>query len=161
MILQSETGINKQFVVPVPGEGSPFLEKMKNGPPCSQEVNWAERYRRRRGNTIKNSVFGVMSAATRGEANLTPDGPAFTNYPFMNSNPRRVTLKWPEKGDALKLTFLPDSLQEVLSIGARKFRCRPTKVLTLDGAEVEDIELIRDGDQLILVSDDKAIASEI
>ncbi|GAB4837568.1 hypothetical protein Ancab_002418 [Ancistrocladus abbreviatus] len=160
MMLQSKTVINKQLVVPVTGEGSALLEKMKNGPPCSQEVNWAERYRRRRGNTFKNSVFGVMSAAARGEANLMPDGPTFTSYPFMNSNPPRVTLKWPEKGDASKLTFLPDSLQELLSIGARKFGCRPTKVLTLDGAEVEDIELIRDGDQLILVSDDRAIASE-
>jgi hypothetical protein len=30
----------------------------------------------------------------------------------------------------------------------------PTKVLTIEGAEVDEVELIRDGDRLVLVSDD-------
>ena len=52
-----------------------------------------------------------------------------------------------------KLVLLPDSLQGLLDIGAKKFGFCPTKVLTKDGAEIEDIEIIRDGDHLILASD--------
>ena len=66
----------------------------------------------------------------------------------------RVTLCCPEKGKAArKLVLLPQSLQELLDIGGKKFSFTPTKVLTKEGAEVEDIELIRDGDHLILVSE--------
>lgn len=48
-----------------------------------------------------------------------------------------------------KLIFLPDSIEELLELGAQKFNCTPTRVL-FDGAHVEDIALIRDGDHLIL-----------
>lgn len=36
-----------------------------------------------------------------------------------------------------------------------KFRFTPAKVLTKDRAEIDDIELIRDGGHLILASDDE------
>lgn len=39
-------------------------------------------------------------------------------------------------------------------MGAKKFRFYPTKIVTKEGAEVEDIEVIRDGDHLVLLSED-------
>ncbi|TMW84310.1 hypothetical protein EJD97_025446, partial [Solanum chilense] len=45
---------------------------------------------------------------------------------------------------------LPDSIQELLDIGAEKFHISLTEVLTEDGAVIEDIAVIRDGDHLVL-----------
>ncbi|GAB2284890.1 hypothetical protein Dimus_019343 [Dionaea muscipula] len=151
MLLQSSNSkheIGRQLVVMVPGDGIPQLGKIKT----EGGVSWDLR-RRSRGNAFKNSLFGVMTAAARGETNLTPDACSFSsNSPILSSHRPRVILKCPEKDESSKLLlFLPDSLQELLEIGARKFSCDPIKILTQDGAEVEDIELIRDGDHLILV----------
>jgi len=64
----------------------------------------------------------------------------------------RITLSCPEKGEgAKKLLFLPDSLEELLRLGAKKFDCSPTKILTIEGAQIDDIDVIRDGDHLVLV----------
>jgi len=72
----------------------------------------------------------------------------------MNGIVARVTLICPEKGEhAAKLAFLPNSLEELLDIGAKKFDFSPTKILTKEGAEIDDIDLIRDGDHLIIASD--------
>lgn len=66
----------------------------------------------------------------------------------------RVTISCPEKGEvAGRLTILPDSLQELLAIGAQRFGVSLTKVLLKDGGLIEDIEVIRDGDHLILAGD--------
>lgn len=67
----------------------------------------------------------------------------------------RVILSCPEKGEhARKLVFLPRSLEELLDIGAKKFDLiSPTKILTTEGAEIDDINLIRDGDHLIIAHD--------
>ena len=51
---------------------------------------------------------------------------------------------------------LPERLQELLDIGAQKFGFSPTKVLTKDGTQVDDIAVVRDGDKLVLASDDGA-----
>lgn len=72
----------------------------------------------------------------------------------MNQLPARVTVSCPENGEhAKKLVFLPKSLQELLDIGANKFDFSPTKIFNEEGAEIEDINLIRDGDLLILARD--------
>lgn len=65
----------------------------------------------------------------------------------------RVTISCPEKGNAAKLVLLPNSIQELLEIGAKKFGFYATKILTQEGAEIEDIDLIRDGDRLFLAGD--------
>ncbi|MCI00206.1 potassium channel AKT1-like [Trifolium medium] len=66
----------------------------------------------------------------------------------------RVTLSCPQIGkDGGKLTFVPESLEELLDIGAKMFDFSPTKVLTKEGAEIDDIDLIRDGDHLIIAND--------
>ena len=64
-----------------------------------------------------------------------------------------MTISCPEKEQASgKLVLLPGSFQELLDIAAKKFGILPSKVLSKDGAEIDDIEAIRDGDHLIFVS---------
>lgn len=65
----------------------------------------------------------------------------------------RVTISCPEVKDGEgKLIRLPGSLQELLDMGAKKFSISPRKVLTKEGALIEDIHVIRDGDHLIISS---------
>ncbi|OAY73666.1 Potassium channel AKT1 [Ananas comosus] len=115
---------------------------------------------RRRAN-FHNSLFGVITSAhvNKVTASYTPLlGPleAFGGNYYRNSL-LRVTISCPEKGNtAGKLVLLPESMEEPLDIGAKKFGFLPTKVLTKDGAEVDDVKLIRDGDHLILASNDDA-----
>lgn len=76
------------------------------------------------------------------------------NIRSMNGVVARVTLYCPEKGEhARKLVFLPKSLEELLHIGAKKFDISPTKILNREGAEIDDIDLIRDGDHLVIARD--------
>ncbi|KAM3759348.1 hypothetical protein ACB098_01G113700 [Castanea mollissima] len=122
--------------------------------PPPREVRWSENRPRRRPNNFHNSLIGVMSAAKAGGGDPIPSGGSFRSTQSVSSYPARVTLSCPEKGEvAVKLVLLPDSLQELLDIGAKKFGFLPNKVLTKEGAQVEEIELIRDGDHLVLVSD--------
>ncbi|KAK7384745.1 hypothetical protein VNO78_30446 [Psophocarpus tetragonolobus] len=141
--------------------------------PPNQELAWFDNHQRRRISPFQNSFFGIMSTTNYG-----PLKPTFHfrilnfNIAFIsdkkdfsiasqNSNTSkeelaardtiRVTVNCPEKGEhAKKLLFLPNSLEELLRIGAEKFGFSPTKILTKEGAEIEDILVIRDGDHLIL-----------
>lgn len=130
-------------------------------PPLADESSGRNRLRRKSIN-FQNSLFGIMSAAgVDGDDRTQIPGPVTPMLPFsrMNSsdyhlNTVRVTISCPEKSDvAKKLILLPASLGELLNIGAQKFGCSLSKVLTVGGAEVDDIEVIRDGDHLLLVSD--------
>lgn len=72
---------------------------------------------------------------------------------YGNQN-ARVTIHCPEKQDIpATLIRLPKSFQELLDIGSRKFELSVSKVLIKDGGLIDDIEVIRDGDHLILASD--------
>ncbi|KAK3033875.1 hypothetical protein RJ639_032780, partial [Escallonia herrerae] len=116
----------------------------------ANEISWSSNNRRRRSNTFHNSLFGIMSAANRHRRGLA-ESPA--PQTMGSQVAARVTIKCPEKGDAAMLVRLPESLQQLLDIGGQKFGFSPTKVLTKDGALIEDVALIRDGDQIILASD--------
>ncbi|TQD70764.1 hypothetical protein C1H46_043701 [Malus baccata] len=110
---------------------------------------------RRMDKIFRNSLFGFMSAANTNTGEKDRDIVASTGSlarsTSRNSYPARVTLSCPKKGQtAAKLVLLPDSLQQLLDLGAKKFQFTATKVLTEDGAEVEDVELVRDGDHLVL-----------
>ncbi|XP_059460483.1 potassium channel AKT1-like [Corylus avellana] len=129
----------------------PYLHE--NVPPAREET-WSDSRPRRRANNFHDSLIGVMSAANAGVTDLIASGGSFASVRSLNSFPARVTLSCPEKGEVTgKLVLLPLSLQELLDVGAKKFGFSPSKVLTKEGAEIEDIELIRDGDHLVLVSD--------
>ncbi|XP_048228085.1 potassium channel AKT1 isoform X2 [Ricinus communis] len=119
--------------------------------PAPETINTDSRQRRRVDN-FNNSLFGFMSGANAGENDLMPSSTGaagFANFTY----PARVTISCPEKGAVDgKLVLLPKSLEELLDIGAKKYGFVPTKILNKEGAEIEDIELIRDGDHLVLTS---------
>ncbi|KAF7803177.1 Potassium channel KAT1 [Senna tora] len=51
-----------------------------------------------------------------------------------------------------KLIILPDSLEELLKIAGQKFvGFKPTKVVSKENAEIDDISVIQDGDHLFLL----------
>lgn len=109
--------------------------------------------RRRKTSNFHNSIFGMMSAAQ-----ATDKGPLSSMNSFnggsIGNYSIRVTISCPEKGDVSgKLVLLPGSLEELLELGAKKFDILASKVLTLDRAEIDDIALIRDGDHIILASE--------
>lgn len=52
-----------------------------------------------------------------------------------------------------RLICLPRSFEELLDVVYRKFGFYPSKILTKEGAHIEEIEVIRDGDHLVVVSD--------
>ncbi|KAK9079970.1 hypothetical protein SSX86_001645 [Deinandra increscens subsp. villosa] len=113
---------------------------------------------RRRPDDFSNSVFGIVSSASRkknaGEMGFMPSPlPMFSAAERMHQI-SRVTISCPEVNEEEgKLIRLPGSMQDLLDIGAKKFSISPKKVITKEGALIEDIEVIRDGDHLILASE--------
>ncbi|XP_029125234.1 potassium channel KAT1 isoform X2 [Cajanus cajan] len=63
-------------------------------------------------------------------------------------------------GHHRKLIILPDSLEELLKIAGEKFGgFNLTKVINTENAEIDDINVIRDGDHLFLLCSDNEILS--
>ncbi|OVA00508.1 Cyclic nucleotide-binding domain [Macleaya cordata] len=165
-LFQSKQETKHQSTVSVDPPGIPYITRYRSEPSIrplpnagitpSMEVLWRGSRQRRKTSNFHNSLFGIMSAAHAGErgAELSPKDPtkAATNSPEFY--PARVTISCPEMGEVVgKLVLLPRSLEELLGIGATKFGFSASKVLTKDRAEIDSIELIRDGDHLILASD--------
>ncbi|KAK7351400.1 hypothetical protein VNO77_10830 [Canavalia gladiata] len=91
--------------------------------------------RRRSFSNFHNSIFGVLSANyDKGDgwtAESSSDG-------GKSNELKRMTLSCLEKGEHVgKLVLVPNSIQELLDIGAKKFGISATKVLTTDGAEID------------------------
>ncbi|TQD76130.1 hypothetical protein C1H46_038352 [Malus baccata] len=164
---ESKKPSKKQTVVPMPED--PILSRpgkfrseptlppyARDGRPFNSDMTSENTLRMDK--SFRNSLFGFMSTANtntgeKDRDNVTSTG-SLTRSTSRNSYPARVTLSCPEKGEtAAKLVLLPDSLQQLLDLGAKKFQFSATKVLTIDRAEIEDIELVRDGDHLVLVGD--------
>ncbi|KAF9662160.1 hypothetical protein SADUNF_Sadunf18G0024400 [Salix dunnii] len=132
----------------------PFSSSLRHDvmPPVP-EVSWPDRPRRRRADNFHNSLVGMMSVASTAENDIISSPASFTGFPSFNYR-ARVTLSCPDRGEvAGKIVALPNSLQELLDTGSKKFGCSASKILTKEGAEIEDIEVLRDGDHLVLVSD--------
>ncbi|KAK7352736.1 hypothetical protein VNO80_18164 [Phaseolus coccineus] len=122
--------------------------------PSTREFTWQDsKGRRRSSSSFHNSLFGMLSTANRERRARESE-----NSETVRRNERelpRVIISCPEKGEhAGKLVLLPKSLEELLDIGASKFAISPTKILTTEGAEVDHINLIRDGDHLVIAGDD-------
>ncbi|TKY58162.1 Potassium channel AKT1 [Spatholobus suberectus] len=118
--------------------------------PPNQELAWFDNHQRRRVSPFHNSFFGIMSTANYDKRDSTTASQS--SHTSREELPARVMLSCPEKGErAKKLIFLPNSFEELLRIGAEKFDFSPTKILTKEGAEVDDIYVIRDGDLLVLI----------
>ncbi|KAK4265136.1 hypothetical protein QN277_026225 [Acacia crassicarpa] len=123
---------------------------------------------RRRTCNFNNSLFGFMSVAHKGEnmedlifgVNNNEDKCARNNGVGSNGGgggclAARVTITCPEKGDVGgRLVLLPKSLKELIETGVKKFGLLHdnVKVLNNDGAQIDDIDVVRDGDHLVFVS---------
>ncbi|KAL6585815.1 RAC-alpha serine/threonine-protein kinase [Orobanche minor] len=115
---------------------------------------WGGSRPKRRTNNFCNSLFGIMSAAQTGDSGsfVTVEN----GITDSGDTAARVVMSCPEKGDyGGKLVLLPNSLGELLEIGGKKFGISCVRVLTRDGAVIDDIELIRDGDHLVCMSENR------
>ncbi|KAE8670849.1 Potassium channel AKT1 [Hibiscus syriacus] len=112
---------------------------------------------RRRTSSYHNSLFGIMSVKLNVEKDLLvsvhqPMGVKGDGTAVYSA---RVVISCPEKGETTgKLVFVPGSFEELLDIGAKKFGMFGGKVMN-KGGEIEDIQVIRDGDHLLFASDDQ------
>lgn len=170
LFIQSNKLAKSQSVISIyqePSGNRNFLGKFKSEPvmvpaendvPLSfLDVSWSQtRPRRRNSNNFGNSIFGIISAAHTGDRDLLSTVPEIkipeseASYP-----PPRVTISWPEKGHHnAKLVLLPDTFQDLLEVGLKKYGVFPTRVFTKEEAEIDSIELIRDGDHLIFTGDE-------
>ncbi|KAL2517599.1 Potassium channel AKT1 [Abeliophyllum distichum] len=138
-------------------QDAPYLKKYSSEPtlpPLNPEYTLQNGPSRRRTSNFQNSLFGIISAAKK----PNEEGRGVFPSPLGLATPQnraRVVLSCPVRGDAAKnLVLLPDSLQELLDLGYQKFGFHPTKILTKDGALIEDLAVIRDGDHLVLATDD-------
>ncbi|MCO5566672.1 hypothetical protein L7F22_020350 [Adiantum nelumboides] len=96
---------------------------------------------------FENSLFSVLSAPSRGSKGWSF---AYTTHS------RRVTIfeHHPRRRSGGKLISLPESLEELMRIAGKKLQIEPCKVLSMDGAEIHDLSLIRDNDHLYFPSKD-------
>ncbi|KAI3447123.1 hypothetical protein Pfo_003788 [Paulownia fortunei] len=167
-LFDSYKGTKTESAVTIPEEchGVRFLGRFKSeptmlpvNPDCSfpaPDGLWGRSRPRRRTNNFYNSLFGIMSAAQTGESSSLLSVDNATSAAATRTYAVRVTVSCPEKGDfAGKLVLLPHSFQELLEIGAKKYGFFPVKILSKDGAAIDDIELIRDGDHLIFRSENR------
>lgn len=73
-----------------------------------------------------------------------------------------MTVSCPEKGDSAgRLVQLPGSIAELIDVGYQKFGFRAAKVMTKDGYVIEDLAVVRDGDHLILASEDGMVTVQL
>lgn len=78
----------------------------------------------------------------------------YERLPVSSNEIARVTIHCPEEYQtSAVLVCLPESIEELLEVGSQRFGFSPTKVQTKDGALINDIKLIRDGDHLMLSGD--------
>ncbi|KAB2019280.1 hypothetical protein ES319_D08G287300v1 [Gossypium barbadense] len=116
---------------------------------------------RRRTKNFHNSLFGIMSAARNGEKDLLLSVNRNKGVTDSIVTSARVVISCPEIGHAHgKLIVLPGTFKELIEIGAKKFGIFGAKkfgifgakVVTKEGVEIDDIDVIRDGDHLVFVT---------
>ncbi|KAH9608817.1 hypothetical protein KSS87_013255 [Heliosperma pusillum] len=107
---------------------------------------------RRKANTFRNSIFGVISAAQVRKNDLFPTVDQ-GNYPRQVVASRVIVSGLQEGVLVRKLIVLPNSFEDLLDVIANKFGFYPTRIQTECGATIDSIEVIRDGDHLVLTND--------
>ncbi|XP_057810433.1 potassium channel AKT1-like [Salvia miltiorrhiza] len=103
-------------------------------------------------NDFQKSLAGIITSQGR-----PSDGGMILSTPAPPATPRkpiRVFVKRAGSGDDVEgsVMIMPGSLQELMEWGYQKFGFYPTRILTEDGAVIEDLAVIRDGDHLFLSS---------
>ncbi|KAG8381895.1 hypothetical protein BUALT_Bualt05G0020400 [Buddleja alternifolia] len=140
--------------------GAPYLRKYSSSIPIITPENimtndigvgLSNRHLRLPPSYFHNSLAGIITTGRRqnegGRALLSPPINLATPY-----NRDRVIISC-HGDEAGRLVFLPGSLQELLDLGYQKFGFYPTKILTKEGALIEDFDMIRDGDHLFLADE--------
>ncbi|RLN35386.1 hypothetical protein C2845_PM03G21160 [Panicum miliaceum] len=106
--------------------------------------------------SLRNSLFGVLSSSHVNRHDGGGGGGGLSRHErhTQSSSRVRVTISCPEQGSsARKLVFMPETVTQLLEQGGSTFGFAPTRAVTTDGAEVDDPRLVRDGDLLLLVTD--------
>lgn len=107
---------------------------------------------RRKAYNFRNSIFGIMSAAIADRRDFGgEDGVHQQNYVAA-----RVIISWVQEVGKVKkvAVVLPKSFEELQDVAAKKFGFHPSRIEFDGGAEIDCIEVIRDGDHLVLIKDD-------
>ncbi|MCD7449544.1 hypothetical protein HAX54_000384 [Datura stramonium] len=144
--------------------GAPYLKKYQSDPAIhlitpeetaslARETGSSTGRLRRKASLFQNSLIGFMSAPQR--CHEGGSGQDYSSTKIANPRiPGRITIGCLEKAHlGRRVVLLPDSIQELLDIGAQKFGISLTKVLTEDGgALIDDIAVIRYGDHLVLAT---------
>ncbi|GFP80239.1 potassium channel akt1 [Phtheirospermum japonicum] len=162
--------IDSNVTIPEERRAVRFLGRYKSEPtmtPFNKDVSYSatggswgrsSRSRRRINNDndiFSNSLFGVISAARTGENNFLSPVDKVTNEVPVGTYAARVKISCSEKGDSAgKLVLLPDSFEKLLEIGVKRYGFSSAKVTSVDGAEIDGIEVIRDGDHIVFASGD-------
>ncbi|KZV53895.1 hypothetical protein F511_23660 [Dorcoceras hygrometricum] len=165
-LFQTKKEPENQSIQPSESRDVPYLKKHSSEPTIppldpeertsySRYVRFSNSFARSRATTFQNSLAGIITAGPR----QTIEGARLTFQPRVNVAPppqhrARVVVSYPERGDAAgKLILLPKSIDELLDLGYHKFGIRPTKILTTNGALIEDLAVVRDGDHLVLAAE--------
>ncbi|XP_028800083.1 potassium channel AKT1 [Neltuma alba] len=136
----------------------------QDGPLRGNDRSYGGSRPRRRTNNFHNSLFGIMSAAHKGD-NMEDLMLGVNKEKCMGNDvdngvgggclAARVTITCPENGEVGgRLVLLPESFKDLIEIGVKKFGLSHdnVKVLNIDGAQIDDIDVVRDGDHLVFAS---------
>lgn len=105
--------------------------------------------------SFRNSLFGVLSSSQVNRHDGAAGGGGHSRHErHTHSRSRvRVTVSCPEQGvGARKLVFMPETMAQLVELAGSQFGFAPTRVVTTDGAQVDDARLVRDGDHLLVVT---------
>ncbi|KAL4304629.1 hypothetical protein GQ457_10G016630 [Hibiscus cannabinus] len=123
-------------------------------PGCSNG-SWSHSCRERKTNNSRKLLAGITSAARYGEKDSMLSVHQCNGLGNLLVPSTRVVISCPEVGQVKgKLVLLPGSYEELLDIGAKKFGISSAKVVS-KGVEIDDIDVIRDGDHLVFVNNDQ------
>ncbi|KAL6578535.1 hypothetical protein OROMI_008751 [Orobanche minor] len=112
----------------------------------------ASRRLRRRADYLNNSLAGILTTGRKQNAETRALFSPSTGL-AMPCNRARVFIRCADRRDVEeKVVLLPRNLGELLDLGYQKFGIHTTKVLTRDGALIEELDVIRDGDHLFLAA---------
>ncbi|TVU27554.1 hypothetical protein EJB05_25575, partial [Eragrostis curvula] len=100
---------------------------------------------------VQASAAASSSVASRSDIMFDVEGQEEDDHSMLPRRElKRVVIHQQFANAAGKLVRLPDTLQELMRVAAAMFGTAARTVLTVDGAEVDDIRALRDGDHLFL-----------
>nr|ASM90225.1 potassium channel AKT1 [Sesuvium portulacastrum] len=111
--------------------------------------------RRRKVDNFQNSLFGVLSAAQNGDRDQFSSLDRTDDVLEHHVCNARVIISFRQGHEVVRKVqvLLPNSFEELLDLAA-KFGFSPSRIQTECGAEIDSIEVIRDGDHLVVITDE-------